>query len=103
MKNNYAFIKNNEVINIVVFEDETEELLNHFKETFELDDIVFSENRASIGGLYIKEKDVFVGIKPFNSWILNEDTYKWEAPVSYPEDDNNYTWNESTLSWDLTE
>lgn len=103
MKKNYAFIKNNEVINIVVFEDETEELLEHFKTIFELDEIVESQDRAAIGGLYIKEKNIFVGIKPFNSWTLNEETYLWEAPVAYPEDGNNYVWNESTISWDLVE
>jgi hypothetical protein len=38
-----------------------------------------------------------------HSWILNEDTCQWEAPVVYPDDDNKYTWNESTLTWDIVE
>jgi hypothetical protein len=37
------------------------------------------------------------------AWILNEDTCLWEAPVAKPEDDNMYTWNELTLSWDILE
>ena len=40
---------------------------------------------------------------PFASWILNEETCQWEAPVAYPDDDNRYTWNESNQTWDLVE
>jgi hypothetical protein len=40
----------------------------------------------------------------YNSWILNEDTCRWEAPVEKPQDNNNmYRWNESTLTWDIVE
>jgi hypothetical protein len=41
--------------------------------------------------------------KPFNSWILNETTCQWEAPVAYPDDENRYTWKENTRTWDLIE
>jgi hypothetical protein len=41
--------------------------------------------------------------KPFNSWVLNETTCQWEAPVARPNDNNRYSWNESTLTWDILE
>jgi hypothetical protein len=61
------------------------------------------KNFAGIGYQYDQTRDAFIPPKPFNSWILNEDTCRWEAPVAYPQDDNNYRWNEQTLSWDLIE
>tara|TARA_R110002073_G_scaffold269458_1_gene432662 strand:- start:47 stop:421 length:375 start_codon:yes stop_codon:yes gene_type:complete len=62
----------------------------------------FRKNYAGIGYIYNQTKDAFIPPKPFNSWILNETTCLWEAPIAKPEDDNMYTWNEQTLSWDLT-
>ena len=61
------------------------------------------KNFAGIGYQYDQTRDAFIAPKPFNSWILNEDTCRWEAPVAYPQDDNRYTWNESTLTWDIVE
>jgi hypothetical protein len=61
----------------------------------------FRKNYAGIGYTYDLQRDAFIPPKPFNSWVLNEDTCLWNAPVAYPQDDNMYTWNESTLSWDL--
>jgi len=61
----------------------------------------FRKNHASKGSTYDENRDAFIPPKPFNSWILNEDTCYWEAPVAKPQDDNQYRWNEQTLSWDL--
>jgi hypothetical protein len=61
------------------------------------------KNFAGIGYTYDEDRDAFIPPKPFNSWILNEDTCLWESPVAYPKDDNQYRWNEQTLSWDLIE
>ena len=63
----------------------------------------FRKNFAGIGYTYDETRDAFIPKKPFNSWILNEDTCIWEAPVAYPQDDNKYKWNEQTLSWDIVE
>ena len=63
----------------------------------------FRKNYAGIGYQYDQTRDAFIPPKPFNSWILNEDTCRWEAPVAMPQDDNRYAWNESTLSWDIRE
>jgi len=60
------------------------------------------KNYAGIGYSYDENRDAFIPPKPYNSWILNEDTCLWEAPVAYPQDENIYNWNEQTLSWDLT-
>jgi hypothetical protein len=59
------------------------------------------KNFAGIGYTYDEDRDAFIPKKPFNSWILNEATCNWNAPVAYPQDDNKYTWNEETLSWDI--
>ena len=61
------------------------------------------KNHAGIGYTYDEDRDAFIAPKPFNSWILNETTCQWEAPVVRPEDGNMYTWNEATVSWDLVE
>jgi hypothetical protein len=61
------------------------------------------KNYAGIGYTYDQQRDAFIAPKPFNSWILNEDTCLWEAPVAKPNDENNYNWNEITTTWDLVE
>jgi len=61
----------------------------------------FRKNHAGIGYQYDQIRDAFIPQKPFNSWILNEQTCLWEAPVAYPIDGQIYNWNEETLSWDL--
>ena len=59
------------------------------------------KNHAGIGHKYDEDRDAFIAPKPFNSWVLNEDTCLWEAPVTKPEDDKNYVWNEDNQTWDL--
>jgi len=61
----------------------------------------FRKNYAGIGFQYDQTRDAFIAPKPFNSWLLNETTCRWEAPVAMPIDDNQYIWNESTLTWNI--
>ena len=61
------------------------------------------KNHAGIGMIYDEDRDAFILKKPYASWILNEDTCLWEAPVAYPDDGEKYTWNEETTTWDLIE
>jgi|TARA_R100000027_G_C2185978_1_gene75418 hypothetical protein len=68
------------------------------------------KNYAGTGYTYDETKDAFIPQKPFNSWILNETTCQWEAPVAKPEltqeqinNKNYYSWNEETQQWDLNE
>ena len=59
------------------------------------------KNYAGIGYTYDSGRDAFIAPKPFASWLLNETSCLWEAPVAYPTDGARYTWNEETTSWDL--
>jgi hypothetical protein len=61
------------------------------------------KNHAGIGYTYDETRDAFIPKKPFNSFVLNENTCLWDSPVAYPNDGERYTWNELTLSWDLIE
>ena len=63
----------------------------------------FRKNHAGIGYTYDEDRDAFIPKKPYNSWILNEDTCQWEAPVAYPDDDKEYNWNEINQNWDIIE
>ena len=63
----------------------------------------FRKNFAGIGMTYDEDKDVFIPKKPFSSWVLNENTCQWEAPVVYPNDGQRYNWNEENQTWDLLE
>ena len=56
-------------------------------------------NYAGIGYTYDRTNDVFYSPKPFASWVLNESTWLWEAPVAMPDDDKKYQWDEATISW----
>jgi hypothetical protein len=57
------------------------------------------KNYAGVGFTYDSVRDAFIPPKSYESWLLNEDTCLWDAPVAYPTDDKRYTWNEETLSW----
>ena len=61
----------------------------------------FRGNYAGVGYTYDETNDVFYGPKPFDSWVLDETKWIWKAPVDYPSDGKDYTWNEETTSWDL--
>jgi hypothetical protein len=65
--------------------------------------IPFRKNHAGVGMTYDEDRDAFIPKKPFNSWILNEQTCLWDSPTPMPQDGNQYNWNEQTLSWDLVE
>jgi len=56
-------------------------------------------NYAGIGYTYDSGRDAFIPPKPFASWVLDEGTCLWNAPVPYPTDGKMYNWNEATTSW----
>ena len=64
------------------------------------------KNYAGIGYTYDKDRDAFIPPKPYASWVLDETTCRWNAPVAMPSDAGQgdppkmYTWNENTTSWD---
>jgi hypothetical protein len=60
------------------------------------------KNYAGIGFTYDAERDAFIPPKPFDSWLLNEETCQYEAPVAYPNDGVMYQWNETDQDWEAT-
>jgi hypothetical protein len=105
----YAFLdENNIVTQVITGIDETELIEGKDPETW------YSEftgqackrtsyngnirkNYAAIGFTYDSQLDAFIPPKPYESWVLNQTTAQWEAPVPMPE--GNYTWDETTTSW----
>lgn len=59
----------------------------------------FRKNYAGIGFIYDESRDAFIPPKPYPSWILNEESCLWEAPVSYPDDGSEYVWDERNITW----
>jgi hypothetical protein len=68
----------------------------------QLGGVSFRKNYAGIGFTYDPVRDAFIPPKPFESWVLNEDTCLWESPVPMPTD-GLYYWDEPTLSWKAKE
>lgn len=59
----------------------------------------FRGNFAGIGYTYDEELDAFIPPKPFESWVIDEESFSWKAPLEYPNDGNAYIWDEETVSW----
>lgn len=105
----YAFLdENNIVTEVIVGKDETdtthdwEQFYGEFrgqvcKRTSYHGNI--RKNYAGIGYTYDPERDAFIPPKPFPSWILVEETCRWDAPVAYPNDGKRYSWDEATTNW----
>ena len=101
IEQNYAFIKNNEVTQIACFNNPSPQLLQHFSDLFNLDEIILSTDKTAINGTYDGEK--FWLPQPYPSWIKNEELNEWQSPVPYPTieegSDESYAWDENTTSW----
>jgi len=57
------------------------------------------KNYAGIGYTYDVQRDAFIPPQPYASWLLDEQTCLWNAPISMPTDNKHYRWDESTISW----
>ena len=57
------------------------------------------KNYAGIGFTYDEDRDAFIPPKPYESWVLDEETCRWEAPTPYPDDGVMYQWDEETTDW----
>ena len=62
----------------------------------QLDGTPFRKNYAMVGGKYNSTLDAFIPVQPYASWILDEETCLWKAPVDKPDEENEYIWNENT-------
>lgn len=61
--------------------------------------IPFRKNYAGVGYTYDRERDAFIPEQPYESWLLNEETCLWEAPIPYPQEGGLYSWNEEKVEW----
>lgn len=113
----YAFLdENNIVTEVIVGKDETDLAIDweaHYGEfrgqvckrtsyntiagVHAFGGIPFRKNYAGIGYSYDAQRDAFIPPKPFASWVLNEDSCQWDAPIPKPEGD--YYWNEEHQQW----
>ena len=117
----YAFIDDNgTVVNVIVGKDESSEFdwEQHYSEVTGLTckrtsyntnanthptKEPFRKNFASVAFTYNETLDGFIPPSPYPSWVLDETTCQWEAPVPYPEDNLYYLWDEETTSWVLNQ
>ena len=78
---------------------------NTHKNVHSLGGTPFRKNFAGIGYTYNSQRDAFIPQKPFNSWVLNESTCRWESPVARPttelEESQYYSWNEDIINWEV--
>lgn len=61
------------------------------------------KNFAGIGFTYDEDREAFIPPQPFPSWVLDEDTCRWEAPIARPADDKLYEWDEDAQTWNEVE
>jgi hypothetical protein len=61
------------------------------------------KNYAGMGFSYDAELDAFIPPKPYESWVLDEETAQWVSPVAYPEGEELYYWDEEILNWSIRE
>jgi len=107
----YAFInENNIVTEVIVGIDETELIEDLDPETWYGNfrgqtckrtsyNGNYRKNYAGIGYTFDADRDAFIAPKPFESWVLDEETCLWEPPVAYPDDGEQYTWDEQAVAW----
>jgi hypothetical protein len=113
----YAFLdENNVVTEVIVGKDESNfdwekqygsfrgqvckrTSFNTYGGVHQLGGTPFRKNYAAIGFTYDSVKDAFIPPKSFESWVLNEDTCLWNAPIPEPQDGKTYVWDEETISW----
>jgi hypothetical protein len=63
----------------------------------------FRKNYAAIGGTFDVERDAFIGVKPYDNWVLDEDTCRWVPPIPYPSDGKGYVWVQEANAWVVIE
>lgn len=115
----YAFLdENNVVTDVIVGKDENENGIDweqHYGEfrgqlckrtsyntignVHLVGGVPFRKNYAGIGYVYDPEKDAFIPPQPYPSWVLNNSTCQWQAPIPMPIDDHRYSWDEITQNW----
>lgn len=59
----------------------------------------FRKNHASVGFVYDEQRDAFIPPKPFDSWVLDEESCTWKAPVPISDFESSYEWDEENKAW----
>jgi hypothetical protein len=107
----YAYLdENNIVVAVTVGKDETELINGLDTETYYAQGTPYRvkrtsyngkirKNYAGVGFYFDETRDAFIPPKPYDSWVLDEETCRWQAPIAYPTDGLMYQWNESDLNW----
>jgi hypothetical protein len=110
----YAFLDDNNIVTeVIVGIDETELIEGKDPEVWYAEfrgqrcvrtsyNASIRKNYAGIGYSYDEDLDAFIAPQPFASWLLDEDTAQWVAPVAYPTDGLIYSWDEEALDWQPT-
>jgi hypothetical protein len=108
----YAFLDNNNIVTEVIVGRNEDEVVDgisdweaHYgefrgqpcKRTSYNGNIRF--NYAGIGYTYDAVRDAFIPPKHFASWIIDEDTCQWKAPVDMPSGEEDYVWSELQVNW----
>ena len=65
--------------------------------------VALRKNYAGVGHTYDQTRDAFIAPKPYPSWVLIEETCRWDSPIPYPDDGKEYRWDEENQVWDLEE
>jgi hypothetical protein len=102
----FAKIENNVVAQVIVIDNENETNGQEFINSLGIDGTwiqtsyngTIRKNFAGIGYTYDENLDAFIPPKPYQSWVLDEETCTWNSPIEKPTD-NAYAWDEQTLSW----
>jgi hypothetical protein len=108
----FAKIENGIVTQVIVAEQEYIDTLedsskwiqtsyNTYGGVHKLEGIPLRKNYAGVGYTYDSGRDAFIAPQPFPSWVLNEQSCVWESPISYPDSNDAYGWNEENQTWDL--
>lgn len=113
----FAKLNNNIVVDVIVVNNdvitndqgvESEELGIVFLKSLFGEDSVWKQtsyngnirkNYAGIGYQYDSNMDAFIPPKPFNSWVLDENSCQWKAPIDKPDNENFYNWDEQSQTW----
>jgi hypothetical protein len=107
----FAKIENGVVTNVLVVDNEHETYGEEYLNNLGLEgkwvqtsyNASFGKKFAGIGDAYDDSDDTFKPAQPYPSWLFDQDSWRWKAPVDYPGDGQSYTWNEDSLSWEPLE
>lgn len=89
----------NTIVNIIVADEDYINSQNHnsFMLTTDIDED--KRDKIIIGFVYDEANTRFVPRKYYDSWIFDEESYRWKPPIDMPTDDKNYSWDEDNISW----